>query len=142
MTALADEPSPPRPPVTTAEGIKLVGGLVVVCVGLLVLLGIAITALFLVGQDDAVAVATAAFGVIGSVVGAYFGVKIGTDGTAQAVAGLRDEAAKAEAFAAHVPDGKAPGAIADAQRLSSGSPSAAVRGGAGAPPPGPVTTPR
>jgi len=117
--AATDEPSPPRPPLTTSEGIKVIGGLVVVCTGLVILGAIAITAMILVAGNDVVAVATSAFGIIGSVVGAYFGVKIGSDGTQAAVSGLRDEAAKAQAFAAHIPHEDAEAAIAQAQSLAS-----------------------
>ena len=112
--AATDVPSPPRPPQTASEGIKVIGGLVVVCTGLVVLGAIAITGMILVEGNDVVAVATSAFGIIGSVVGAYFGVKIGTDGTQAAVAGLRDEAANA--------------AISAAQSLASPPPEAVASG--------------
>lgn len=116
-------PSPPRPPLTASEGIKLVGGLVVVAAGLLVLVTIAIVAIAVLDEgSDVVAVATSAFGVIGTVVGAYFGLKIGTDGTQTAMDGLRDEAAKAQAFAAHVPEGAAAEAIAQAKTLAATPP--------------------
>lgn len=126
--AATDEPSPPRPPLTASEGIKVIGGLVVVCTGLVILGAIAITAMALVEGTDVVAVATSAFGIIGSVVGAYFGVKIGSDGTQAAVAGLKEEAAKAQAFAAHVPHEDAENAIAQAQSLASTPPDAVTSG--------------
>jgi hypothetical protein len=126
--AATDEPSPPRPPLTTSEGIKVIGGLVVVCTGLVILGAIAITAMILIEGNDVVAVATSAFGIIGSVVGAYFGVKIGTDGTQAAVAALKDEAAKAQAFAAHVPLENAEAAITQAQSLASARPEAVTSG--------------
>jgi hypothetical protein len=126
--AATDEPSPPRPPLTTSEGIKAIGGLIVVCTGLAILGAIAITAMILVEGNDVVAVATSAFGIIGSVVGAYFGVKIGTDGTQVAVAGLKDEAAKAQAFAAHIPHEDAEAAITQAQGLASPRPEAVTSG--------------
>ena len=126
--AATDVPSPPRPPQTASEGIKVIGGLVVVCTGLVVLGAIAITGMILVEGNDVVAVATSAFGIIGSVVGAYFGVKIGTDGTQAAVAGLRDEAAKAQAFAAHIPREDADAAISAAQSLASPPPEAVASG--------------
>jgi hypothetical protein len=126
--AATDEPSPPRPPLTTSEGIKAIGGLIVVCTGLAILGAIAITAMILVEGNDVVAVATSAFGIIGSVVGAYFGVKIGTDGTQVAVAGLKDEAAKAQAFAAHIPHEDAEAAITQAQSLASPRPEAVTSG--------------
>jgi len=53
-----------------------------------VLSAIAVTAMIVVeASSDVVAVASSAFGVIGAVVGTYFDVKIGTDGTQTAVAG-------------------------------------------------------
>src|SRR3954451_9763955 len=117
------EPSPPRTPQTLSEGIKLIGGLIVVCAGLTVVALVAVVAMLLVKKttSDVVAIATASFGVVGTIVGAYFGVKIGSDGTQAAVAGLRDEAAKAQAFAAHVPPEKAETAIANASALAGGS---------------------
>jgi hypothetical protein len=136
--AKVDEPSPPRPPLTGTEALKLIGGLVVVCSGLGVLAVIATVAMLLVNgaSSEVVAIATSAFGVIGTVVGAYFGLKIGTDGTQSAVAGLKDEAAKAQAFAAHVPKEAAATAIKDAQSLaatgSSIGPAADAPGGASA----------
>ena len=118
-TEVSSEPSPPRPPQTATEGIKLIGGLVVVCVGLVVLAVIAVVAMGLVSDSsEVVAVATAAFSVIGTLVGSYFGLKIGSDGTAAAVAGLKDEAAKAQAFAAHVPTDVADKAIEAAKGLA------------------------
>lgn len=107
------------PPPTAPEGIKLIGGLVVVCVGLVVLAVISIVAMGLVSDSsEVVSVATAAFTVIGTLVGAYFGLKIGSDGTSAAMAGLKDEAAKAQAFAAHVPPEVADKAIAAAKGLA------------------------
>ncbi|MCA1699811.1 MAG: hypothetical protein LC790_13255 [Actinobacteria bacterium] len=66
--AKIDEPSPPRPPLTGTEALKLIGGLVVVCTGLGVLAVIAAIAMFLVKgmSSEIVAIATSAFGVIGT----------------------------------------------------------------------------
>jgi hypothetical protein len=50
--AATDEPSPPRPPLTTSEGIKVIGGLVVVCTGLVILGAIAITAMILIDGNS------------------------------------------------------------------------------------------
>ena len=66
---------------------------------------------------SASSIATAAFGVIGSIVGAYFGVKIGTDGTQKAIAAQQVEATKAQAFAAHLPEEKADQILASAESL-------------------------
>jgi hypothetical protein len=85
-----------------AESVKAVGGLLALTAGLVVLglvAGIAIIAT----PGDAGSTATGAFGVIGSIVGAYFGVKVGADGAQKAVEGQRAEAARAQIFAAHIP---------------------------------------
>jgi hypothetical protein len=135
----ASAPSPPRVPQTATEGVKLIGGLVVVCTGLVVVLAISAVAMLLLSEsaNEVVAVATASFSVIGTLVGAYFGLKIGSDGTQAAVAGLRHEAAKAQAFAAHVPTELSNAAIADAQALAGGDdlPSAGSQAHAGDPRP-------
>lgn len=62
-------------------------------------------------------IAAGSLGVIGSIVGAYFGVKIGNDRGREAQAGERAEAAKAQAFALHVPEEKIAEAQGDAERL-------------------------
>jgi hypothetical protein len=84
-----------------AERIKLIGGLVAVAIGVL---AVAVIALYAISQndEDAGTIASAAGGVIASIVGAYFGVKIGSDQTKNAQDGLKQEAAKAQAFAAHL----------------------------------------
>jgi ABC-type nickel/cobalt efflux system permease component RcnA len=83
-------------------------------VGAIVLLGIAallILGLKLESSEATVSVATAAFGVVGSIVGAYFGVKIGSEQAAAATNQNADltkrvQAAetKADAYALHVGD--------------------------------------
>ena len=84
-----------------AERIKLIGGLVAVAIGVL---AVAVIALYAISQnnDDAGTIASAAGGVIASIVGAYFGVKIGSDQSKKAQEGLKEEAAKAQVFAAHL----------------------------------------
>jgi hypothetical protein len=96
-----------------AESLKLIGGLVALGSGLFVIA--AISAVAIIADNSAAnTIATGAFGVVGSIVGAYFGVKIGSDGTRDAVQGQREEAAKAQVFAAHLSDGKAEVAIQQA----------------------------
>ena len=99
-----------------SEAFQVIGGLVAVTAGLIVVLVVAILAVVFVGGSagQVAAVASSAFGVIGTIVGAYFGVKIGTDQTKQAmnqtnqaVEHLRREASKAQAFAAHLDRGDA-----------------------------------
>ena len=84
-----------------AERIKLIGGLVAVALGVL---AVAVIALYAISKDDknAGTIASAAGGVIASIVGAYFGVKIGSDQSKNAQDGLKEEAAKAQVFAAHL----------------------------------------
>ena len=64
---------------------------------------------------------------IGTIVGAYFGVKAGNDntqkaidGTQKAIEALRDEASKTAAFAAHMNGDDAQDAVATYQALRSG----------------------
>jgi hypothetical protein len=104
-------------PQTKAESIKLIGGLVAVGIGTLVVGAIAVIAL-LKGGDTAATVSSAAGGVIATMVGAYFGVKVGTDQTKAALDGQKAEAAKAQAFAAHVPSDKADAIIAQAEEAA------------------------
>jgi len=72
---------PPTPPPTAPEdeGLRAYTGVIVAAVGLLVLLGIVAMAIFALPSgttkgQDVVTLSTAAFGVIGAVTGAYFGV--------------------------------------------------------------------
>jgi hypothetical protein len=62
-------------------------------------------------------IAKGAIGVIRSIVGAYFGVKIGTDGTKAAVSAQQDEATKAQVYALHTPSEKAGEVTDDIERL-------------------------
>ena len=85
------------------------GGLVAVCAGLIALTVIAVVAI-LVAHDSSssvASIATGAGGVIGSVVGAFFGVKSGTGSTKSAINAQRAESARAQAFAAHSDPDKA-----------------------------------
>jgi hypothetical protein len=107
-----------------SEAFKLIGGLLAVVVGLATLCAIALVAIGVVSSDNqsVVAIATSSFGVIGTIVGAYFGVKVGSDGTQRAVDAMRGEAAKAQAFAAYLPTDMAEKALQSAQSLVQGSP--------------------
>lgn len=96
-----------------AESLRLIGGLIALGSGLFVIGAIAAVAI-IANNGSASSIATGAFGVVGSIVGAYFGVKVGSDGTQAAVQGQREEAAKAQVFAAHLSDGKAEVAIQQA----------------------------
>ena len=84
-----------------AERVKTIGGLVAVGIGVIAVATIAIYAICKNGEDAAT-IASASGGVIASIVGAYFGVKIGSDQSKSAQNGLKEEAAKAQVFAAHL----------------------------------------
>lgn len=108
-------------PTPTANGkidrLKIIGGLVALGAGLLALIIVVIVALIVKPDTTGGSIATAAIGVIGSIVGAYFGVKIGTDGTQKAIDAQQQEATKAQVFALHTSPQDAPMAIEHAEAL-------------------------
>jgi hypothetical protein len=109
--------SPERTATGKIDRLKIIGGLVALGAGLLALIAVVIVALIVKPDTTGGSIATAAIGVIGSIVGAYFGVKIGTDGTQKAIEAQQQEATKAQVFALHTPPQDASSAIAHAQEL-------------------------
>ena len=109
------------PPDTTGklEQLKVIGGLIALGSGLAALVVVVVVAFITKPDTTAGSVATSAIGVIGSIVGAYFGVKIGSDGAAKAVEGQREEATKAQVFALHTAPESADKAMQDVQELLS-----------------------
>ncbi len=101
-----------KPPPTTgteeswSDKVKTIGGLVAVAVGVCVVGVIAVIAL-IKDSDTAATIASSAGGVIATVVGAYFGVKVGSDQSRTAIEAQREEAAKAQIYAAHLPPDRA-----------------------------------
>lgn len=97
------------PQASTTGGVKAIGGLIAVAIGitgvfLLALAAVLVLAFQVRSPSAAITgVATGAFGVIGSVVGAYFGVKVGTDQTKPLADAATAASARAAAFALHVP---------------------------------------
>lgn len=81
--------------------LKTIGGLVAVLAGALIVGAIAIVAIS-VDSGDAATIASSAAGVIATIVGAFFGLKIGSDQTKTASENQKVEAAKAQVFAAHL----------------------------------------
>ena len=81
----------------TAASIQSIGGLVAVVIGVLAVTGLAVaTMAFISSGKDAnsmIPLSTAAFGVISAIVGAYLGIKIGTDQSK----GLAQDASEAHA---------------------------------------------
>jgi hypothetical protein len=78
------------------------GGLVIVAVGVIAVMVITSASLGTVAEQERATVATAAFTVLGTIVGAYFGVRVGARGKDEAEAARAVAAAKVERLAAHV----------------------------------------
>ena len=106
---MREEPKGPKK--DWADRVREIGGLVAVIAGLLAITGIA-TAALVAGTQIAATVAGSATAVVGSVVGAYLGVKIGTDQTEEAIQGQQIEAAKAQVYASHMSEQQAANANA------------------------------
>lgn len=109
---------------TKVEGLKTVAGLTAVAIGAVVVGAIAVIAL-LKGGDESAQIASSAGGVVATIVGAYFGVKVGTDQTKtamdqtqKAVDGQKAESAAAKVFAAHIPSEKAKEVIGEAEQAA------------------------
>jgi hypothetical protein len=103
------------------ESLSSVAGLVAVVAGLLALMAVSVAAIVVLSPgngQNVVAVTTGSFGVIGTVVGAYFGVKLGADGRQAAQHAQRAEAAKVQALAAHLDTDQANQALAEAGQLN------------------------
>ena len=83
-------------PRSSAEAIKSIGGLVAVAMGVGAVAAVTIVVITTVTSLDSastVAIATSAFGVVSTVVGAFMGIKIGTDQTGKAVDEVKASAA-------------------------------------------------
>ena len=92
-----------------------------VVAGLLALMAVSVAAIVVLSPgngQNVVAVPTGSVGVIGTVVGAYFGVKLGADGRQAAQHAQRAEAAKVQALAAHLDTDHANQALAEAGQLN------------------------
>jgi hypothetical protein len=106
------------------ESLSSIAGLLAVIAGLLSLLAVSVAAIVSLPTGDGqnvVAVTTGSFGVIGTVVGAYFGVKLGADGRQAAQHAQRTEAAKVQALAAHLDPDEANKALRETGQLVSPS---------------------
>jgi|SoimicmetaTmtHPB_FD_contig_51_1645559_length_2144_multi_2_in_0_out_0_3 hypothetical protein len=108
------------------EALRAISGLLAVLLGLAALTLIALFGMGFVKTDNpsVVSIAAASFGVIGTVVGAYFGSKASNDSTQKAIEstqkaidGMKDESAKAQSFAANLDPKQASDAIDQYQRL-------------------------
>jgi hypothetical protein len=78
------------------------GGLVVVVVGVLAVMTITTASIATVPGEQAATVAAGAFTVVGTIVGAYFGVRVGAHGKQEAEAARVASEAKVVRLAAHI----------------------------------------
>ena len=78
------------------------GGLVVVVVGVLAVMTITTASIATVPGEQAATVAAGAFTVVGTIVGAYFGVRVGAQGKSEAEAARVASEAKVVRLAAHI----------------------------------------
>jgi disulfide bond formation protein DsbB len=94
------------------EQLKIVGGLAALGFGLVALVVIVLVALLVKPDTTGGSIASGAVGVVGSIVGAYFGVKIGSDGTQAAIKAREQEGVRAHVSALHLPSEKADAVVA------------------------------
>jgi hypothetical protein len=99
---------------SVSERLKTAAGLTAVVFGVAVVGVIAIAAISK-NTETAATIASSAGGVIATIVGAFFGVKIGSDQSKTAQNGLKEEAAKAQVYAAHLSPQDADNVISKAQ---------------------------
>lgn len=99
---------------TWNDRVKTVAGLTAVIVGVVMVGLIAIVAM-LKGGENSATIASSAAGVIATIVGAYFGVKMGNDRTDDANKSQKAEAAKAQVYAAHLDSTDAEKVLAQAE---------------------------
>jgi hypothetical protein len=97
-----------------SERAKVIGGLIAVGIGVLAVLIIALAAISK-NTSTSSTIASAASGVIAAIVGAFFGLKLGSDQAKDANQQKDAQAAKAEVYALHLPEGKAVGVREEAE---------------------------
>ena len=106
---------PPAQPGGIVGVISAVGGVLVVALGLVFVFIIALVSLGTVPDDQKATVITAAFGVLGTVVGTYFGVRAGSAGRERAEAARDMETIKVQELAARMDHTSARAALDHAQ---------------------------
>jgi hypothetical protein len=106
---------PPAQPGGIVGVISALGGVLVVCLGLVFVFIIALVSLGTVPDDQNATVVTAAFGVLGTVVGTYFGVRAGSAGKERAEAARDLETIKVQELAARMDHTSARAALDHAQ---------------------------
>src|SRR5436189_5414975 len=113
--------SPPPSPDQSSRALNVVsaaGAIIVVGLGLAFVFVLAVVSLGTVPDSQKAAVITAAFTVLGTIVGAYFGVKVGAAGREKAEAARDVESVKVQELAARVDPETAKAALDTAHRRS------------------------
>ncbi len=118
MPANNTEARPPAPDRASRalDVVSTAGAIIVVGLGLTFVFIIAVVALGTLPKDQGAAVVTAALTVLGTIVGAYFGVKVGAAGRERAEAARDAEAVKVQELAARVDPQTAKAALDTAER--------------------------
>ncbi|HEY1276789.1 MAG TPA: hypothetical protein VGF25_17905 [Thermoleophilaceae bacterium] len=96
--------------------IQATGGILVVALGLVFVFILGLVAMGTVQDDEKSTIVSAAFTVIGTVVGTYFGVRAGAAGKERAEAARDFESLKVQELAAHVDPAVAQAAFDKAER--------------------------
>jgi len=120
-------PVPQEEGKSTTENLRIIGGLIALGIGLVVLLAIVVVAIFQLPASEAGAAATGGITALGSMVGAYFGVKVGSDGTKEAIKGQKEEATRAQAFALGVDPAASSKVLEALAEMTGGEPPAAPK---------------
>jgi class 3 adenylate cyclase len=103
-----------------AELIAASGGVIVVIIGVGALGTITAASLSSVPDAERATVATAAFSVLGTIIGAYFGLRVGQKGKEEADQARQVATAKVERLAAEVEPSKAKDILDEVDRGESG----------------------
>jgi hypothetical protein len=98
--------------------IQTAGGAAAVLLGLSFVFVITLVAMGTVAEDSRATVATAAFGALGTIVGAYSGVKLGAAGKEEAEAAREAESIKVQTLAARLEGDVAVAALNEADQRS------------------------
>ena len=118
LRPMSAQPSPSQEKDRTlTERVKAAAGLTAVAIGVITV-GIIALAAISKNTQTAATIASATGGVIATIVGAFFGVKIGSEQSKKAQDGLKEEAAKAQVYAAYLPPAEANNVTAQAQQAA------------------------
>jgi hypothetical protein len=112
----ASTTAPPDEHTGTIGLIQATGGILVIVLGLVFVFILALVAMGTVEDESKATIVSAAFTVLGTVVGTYFGVRAGAAGKERAEAARDFESLKVQELAAHVDAGTARAAFDRAEQ--------------------------